>query len=544
VNFIIQPVLSRVGKLFQLSPASQDGRAPKVKSPEPSAIAAAGLGDRRWLWRGYVFILLFLAARLAYLAAGRIELSEDEAYQWLWSKHPALSYYSKPPMIAYTQFLGTALWGDNQFGIRFFSPVIAALILFLMLRFLAREVSARAGFWLIIILSVTPMMAVGATLLTIDPLSVLFWTASFICGWRAVQKDSFRSWCWAGVWLGFGFFSKATALFQLFSWALFFVLWPASRSQLRRPGPYVALVIAALFSVPVLVWNSQHGWATVAHLYSRGGLDQAWNINWHYLVEFLVGEWGILNPVFSVGLVWAAIAFWRTDKKNPLLLFMFSMGAPVAIFYLLYNLRARVQLNWIAPSVVPLFALMVAYFEPRWRQYRRSLRRWLVAGLVLGGVAVVVLHEPVQIARSLGWRLAPRTDPLRRVTAWSEMARVVGEERTKLLAEGKPVFLIGDHYGTTAQLTFYLPEAKCGVPDQPLVYAQPTETPDSQFFFWPGYSQRKGENALFVIQGTQPEAPAFLVKEFASVTDLGLHDVHYNGQVYRRIQIFACRNLR
>ena len=26
--------------------------------------------------------------------------SEDEAYQWLWSKHLALSYYSKPPMIA------------------------------------------------------------------------------------------------------------------------------------------------------------------------------------------------------------------------------------------------------------------------------------------------------------------------------------------------------------------------------------------------------------------------------------------------------------
>ena len=120
----------------------------------------------------------------------------------------------------------------------------------------------------------------------------------------------------------------------------------------------------------------------------------------------------------------------------------------------------------------------------------------------------------------------------------------MGEERTKLLAEGKPVFLIGEHYGTTAQLTFYLPEAKRGVPDQPLVYVPPTETPDNQFFFWPGYLQRKGENALFVTQEVELQAPPFLVKEFDSVTDLGLHDVQYNGQVYRRVQIFACRNLR
>ena len=72
----------------------------------------------------------------AYIGSGKIELSEDEAYQWLWSKHPALSYYSKPPLIAYTQFLGTHLWGDTEFGVRFFSPVIAAVLSLLVLRFL------------------------------------------------------------------------------------------------------------------------------------------------------------------------------------------------------------------------------------------------------------------------------------------------------------------------------------------------------------------------------------------------------------------------
>src|SRR5208283_5157490 len=91
-----------------------------------------------WARLGYILIGILLLARWAYIASGTIQLTEDEAYQWLWSKHLALSYYSKPPLIAYTQFLGTSLWGDTAFGVRFFSPVIAATLSFLLLRFFAR----------------------------------------------------------------------------------------------------------------------------------------------------------------------------------------------------------------------------------------------------------------------------------------------------------------------------------------------------------------------------------------------------------------------
>src|SRR5207244_711644 len=113
--------------------------APPLESPHETM-------DKQWLRLGYIIIAILLLARLAYIAGGTIQLSEDEAYQWLWSKHLALSYYSKPPLIAYTQFLGTLIFGDTAFGIRFFSPVIAALLSFLVLRFFARNVNARAGF--------------------------------------------------------------------------------------------------------------------------------------------------------------------------------------------------------------------------------------------------------------------------------------------------------------------------------------------------------------------------------------------------------------
>jgi 4-amino-4-deoxy-L-arabinose transferase-like glycosyltransferase len=165
---------------------------PEAVTPDPRPQTQDATSDTHWLRLGYLFIAVMLLGRLAYIGSGLIELSEDEAYQWLWSKHLALSYYSKPPIIAYLQFLGTHIWGDTEFGVRFFSPVISAILGFLVFRFFAREVNVRAGFLLLLILQATPLLAVGSVLMTVDPPSVLFWIAAMLAGWRAMQPDGKR----------------------------------------------------------------------------------------------------------------------------------------------------------------------------------------------------------------------------------------------------------------------------------------------------------------------------------------------------------------
>ena len=62
----------------------------------------------------------------------------------------------------------------------------------------------------------------------------------------------------------------------------------------------------------------------------------------------------------------------------------------------------------------------------------------------------------------LGQPLPPDKDPLRRVRAWQATAEVVEAARARLLAEGKPVFIVVHHYGITGLLSFYLPEARPG----------------------------------------------------------------------------------
>lgn len=536
-------------------------RLPSLINPQArpgSANPDSRILDLQWLRLGYALIFVQLAANLLYLSSGIIDLTGDEAYQWIWSKHLALSYYSKPPLIAYIQFLGTSMLGDTAFGVRFLSPIIAAIINICLLRFMARIVSVRAAFWLCLAIPMVPLFAVGSILMTIDPPSVLFWTLAMIAGWRAVQENSRTAdWLWVGLWMGLGFLSKYHALLQLLSWAVMFALWPPARKQLRRPGPWLALAITLVCALPVVIWNAQNGWITIQHVSEDGRFDQHWAFTpanlWHgfvnYTLDFIGLQFALQNPFFFLPTVWAAFAFWRRKRADPLYLYFFSMGAPVFLPYFFLSFHSRVLPNWVVQSLVPFFCLATLYWQDRWQAGSRAIKYWLGLGLSVGFILIVVMHDTRLIGKATGWSLPAKWDSTRRGRGWTETARVVEAARQKLLAEGKPVFIIGSHYEITGELTFHLAEARAGLPDHPLVYFRTSTRPENQFYFWPGYKDRKGQNALYVQEldfpEPNPQPPGGLIAgEFESVTDLGVFDIADQGQIIRRIQIYECRNLR
>ena len=511
--------------------------------------AEAALREAQYLRLGCVLIVGFLAARLVYIGSGLIELSQDEAYQWLWSKHLALSYWSKPPLIAYVQWAGTHIWGDTGFGVRFFSPVISAAVSLMLLRFMARVASARLGLILVLAITATPMLSAGSVLMTVDPLLTLFWTAAMFAGWKAVQPEGTTThWLWVGLWMGLGFLSKDTALLQICCWAIFFGLWKPARIHLRRPGPWLALLVFAVCTLPVVIWNAQHDWITLYHVWTNARLEKPWKPTPDYIGEFFLAETLLLNPVLFLAALWAMRKMWAGKRRDPLLVLFFSMGAPVFFGYWLLTLRTRVHPNWIVCAVVPIFCLMAVYWDQRWREGARGVKAWLVTALLLGFTAVPFLHETNLTRKVVGVTLPTEMDWLHRVRGIKGIAEVVERARTDLLAEGREVFIVTPHYGPASQVTFYLPAARAGLPDSPLVYARVSkQVPKSQFFFWPKYryrEYREGQNAIFFVLDADPhEPPPSLLDEFESVSRVRIVEVRHNKRVFHHVQIFACRNL-
>jgi membrane-associated phospholipid phosphatase len=550
---------------------------PGLKTPGSPVTRHSSL-ELHWLRLGYVLIFAMLIGRWIYLAGGTIDLEKDEAYQWIWSKHLALSYYSKPFGIALIQFASTHIFGDTQFGVRFFSPLFAAILSFVALRFLSREIGAGLALILLLVVTAAPLLGVGTILMTIDPPLVLCWTWALIAGWRALQPNGkTRDWLLVGLAIGLGFLCKYTAAAQLVCWMLLFALWPAARIHLRKPGPWLALLIFLICTTPVVIWNWQHGWITLTHVAGDAGMQSKWHPKdaLRYFPEFTLTQFGLLNPIFFIGSIWAMFGFWKFRRERPLWLFFFCMSAPLYFGYWLYSLHSRVLPNWPVAAVPPMFCLMVVYWDEKFRNGARFVKPFLIAGLAIGFIAIPFMYESNLIGKIAGNPLPGEKDPLRRVRAWQPTAALVEDAREKLEAEGKPAFIITDHYGITSEFTFYLSQARAAaLTGTPLVYCIDLDEPENQFYFWPEYdypANRKGQNAIFVSEldpytlesgwfwkwlthrkinyaDSEPTRPPLSLKriapEFETVTDLGEHEIKLDGRVFRRVHLWACYNLQ
>lgn len=508
-------------------------------------------------WKRLTWLMLsgLLVGRLVYLGAGIIELSEDEAYQWLWSKHPALSYYSKPPFIAYAQWIGTHLFGDTERGVRFLSPILSFLAAGGMAVFFAGVSGWRSAFLFTALANAVPLLVAGSILMTIDPLTVAFWTLAMVAGWHAIRKDSIAGWLVVGLGAGGVFLSKYFSPFLWVSFAVFLAVWPEARRQWRRPGLWIALGIHFLALIPVYLWNSRNGWITFTHLKERGGLDQKWTFKPNLLGDFILAEFGLWNPVFSVAVVWAVVAFFRrrnsgTEPGNPRRMaqvYCLAMGLPVFLFYLFYNLRARVQPNWIATSMLPLLAFAFLWWEDRHREGGRGARRFLVAGMALGLPLSVLLHDTNLLSKATGLTLSPKFDLLRRLRGYGQAGALVEAQYQKLLAEGRPVLVVGDHYGWTGELAFYMPSARGRAVSDPLVTVAESPRPGNQLWFWPEYrySHRKGITVLYVGESDRPGFdPGSFGRNFESHESLGFVDVNYRGRTFHQLRFHVFRNQR
>jgi 4-amino-4-deoxy-L-arabinose transferase-like glycosyltransferase len=465
-------------------------------------------------------LLLGTIFRLWYCT--HLELVGDEAYYWLWSRHPDYLYLDKGPVIAWFISAGTALFGQTVFGIRFFATLLA-LGTGIGIFFLARRLfSDRVAFWSVLLAALTPLFAVGATLMTIDTVYIFFWTLAALTFWHAKDQTRLGWWLLTGVLVGFSMLSKYTGAIELLSFVGFCAWHPPSRSHFRRATLPAMLLVVVLFLIPVIVWNWQHGFPTSHFLVHRGALDERMRVRPLEVLSFLGQQAGVISPILFLGLI--AAVCWPRFAPTPRVQtgYLLALFLPLFLLYLVLSFQKASQANWAAASYVSGLILVAAKWCEADRIYPWA--RWVIlSGLTIALLETALLHET-------SWLHLPgRLDPIDRARGSRDLAAQV----SALQQSSGASVVIANKYMTAALLSFYLP----GQPDTFMPVSSP---PFNQLVLWPTYREKHPlDNAIYVSDSNWL-LPS-LQEDFPDIQPVGEIQTSQDGRQVNRFYLFVLR---
>ena len=519
---------------------------------------------RRWL---YVFLGALTLLRLAF--AANLELFPDESYYYLWSERMDFCYFSKGPGVASAIWLGTHLFGATEFGVRVLSPLLGLGTSLLLFSFARRLYGESVGIWTAVMINLLPIFNVGSLVMTIDPLSIFFWTAALYTFWLALEcsPDFSKWWPATGALVGLGFLSKYTNAMELVSILLLLVITPKFRREFRRPGFWTMLFVALLFTLPPILWNARHDWVTLEHLKDRGGLHKGFAISPSEFGQFFGMHFGVYSPLIFGGMLVAAWWGVRRARHQWKPRFLLAFALPLFALYFWLSLKQAGEPNWTAPGAISLGVLAVACWHER-AATSRSARIFSVAALAVGLLASLLIIN-LDAMRVFGIAWPYKRDPGARMRGWRTAAAQVEQLRANFEAQlGEKVFLIANEHEVASSLAFYMKDKRPEGPAHPPVYIPESQALVDQFSFWHRYDEFvdaaeaphiardeyyteeggvnpfMGRTALYLTDRAEEKAPSAIKGGFEQVEMIACIDQTRRGMPLRQLRIFACRRYR
>ncbi|HTI82683.1 MAG TPA: glycosyltransferase family 39 protein, partial [Acetobacteraceae bacterium] len=404
-------------------------------------------------WLAVVALIAVLTVmRLIY--AGVIELRTDEAYYWTWSKESVLSFLDHPPGIAWCIRFGTAIFGDTNLGVRF-SGIVAMLATQLLLADIVRRVTHDYRAIAFALLMPEAALYYGLLMAKVAPDTAMipFAVAMLWSLVRLHESGNARWWLAAGLFAGLAALSKFTVI-MLLPAVLAFALVPDWRRRwLFGPWPWLAALIALVVFAPVLIWNTQHDWASFRFQFVRAVATHGWSLR--TVGEFLAIQFGLVGFVMlPVVLSGVTLTAWRGYRTREPVAILLSTAVIVPFGYFLWkSLTLRVGDTWpmfLWPAGFAAAAINLAMLPregwPDWMV--QSTVKWARVAVISGIVFVVGVFFYYVVAP---WNLIGRTDPVGGEAGYQQ---VVARAQAQLQKTGATWIATTD-YRTYAMMRWY-----------------------------------------------------------------------------------------
>ncbi len=528
------------------------------------------LPERACPWAALVLILAAAGLHLAYLACDcPLDLAQDEAHYWDWSRHLDWSYYSKGPLVAWLIRGSCELaggWSERCTGnlalaVRLPAVVCGSLLL-ASLYLLTVQVlgSRRLGLAVVAVALTLPPIAAGSSLMTIDAPYTCCWGWALVLAHRAVFGKSAWAWEACGVVIGLGVLAKYTMAVFVPSLALFLLTTPAHRRQFFSAGFWSMVGVALLCSLPILVWNAQHDWVTFRHVLRLAGLGPAdapgggsAGLRWWGPLTYVGVQTAVLLGYWFF--VWLA----AMAAHNPLrdrsegVRFLWWLSAPMFLLFLAFSLKTGGgEANWPVTAYLSGSVLaagwLVAQLQSRSRPYRRSVRAAVALSCLAGLLGTVVMHHSEWVhPLAAPWVGLPtssnpfplrRFDPTCRLRGWRTLAGKVDALRRTLAEQGQDPVLAAYNWSLPGELGVY-----CAGHPQAYSIGLLQGDRHSQYDYWTNPIDDPGPflgRSFLVVGGIR--AP--LAEAFETVEGPFLVTHREGGRPLARWGVYVCHNFR
>lgn len=388
-------------------------------------------------------------SRCLFVIFGHLDLHYEEAQYWTWSQHLDWSYYSKPPLIAYVNYISQAVFGHSEFAVRFNAIALgflSAVVLYLLAKEMTRDTTK--AIWASLLIYVMPFFQGASMFFSTDALLLFFYLWALYLAWLAVKYDHWKHWLWFGVALGLGYLSKYAMLFFLPAFGIY--LWMMDRRVLTNTKLYVSIALSFCFFIPVMIWGAQHDFVDYKHLAHLSGthdIPLTWGKRIGKILEYVGGQLAIISPLF---LVMYTKAF-RRIKCNKSMWFLASHGLMIFILFLYVaaTRRSGANINWTMFAYVGFPIILSSYLVDVKKQKVASVLSIITIILLMIGTNLSCLDV-------IGMkRVMPSTsDPSKHMVGWNELSDDLLDLEKSLNTD--KVFFFSDSYHVTSELLFYM----------------------------------------------------------------------------------------
>lgn len=305
-------------------------------------------------------------------------LVADEAYYYVWSLRPQLSYFDHPAMVSWLIYLSRHIIHFSPYlAVRFSFILLSTFTLIIWFCIFKLQKKDNVLFYLSLI-CLNPFLGPGSILATPDVPLVFFWSLSFLAYLNLFNDTLARNKFWwyiaLGCSLGLGFCSKYHIVLFVIS-GLIDIIVNKKFKQLQLTGVAFTLISGFLTSLPVLIWNYQNQWSSFSYQLSHGFGKTYYDVSW--TIAFICGQILLINPyIFAY--------HFKNRLKSTNVVFSLTQF----LFFLSSSFKAIVEANWPITSHLH-FTAAATQTMPQ-PLFKKSLIYWAV----LYAIITIVLFSP------------------------------------------------------------------------------------------------------------------------------------------------------